>query len=101
MTDHRCDLPDLAREAEPWRCPECGMRWELLPASQDTKLRGRRALDKQSMTVIAAIAGVLVGGGALNWAVAVLRAKAVSVGMVGFVALTVAAAYWQNARSRR
>ncbi|MEU8399702.1 hypothetical protein AB0C28_31345 [Nonomuraea sp. NPDC048892] len=30
MDSHRCARPDSAGDAEPWRCPECGMVWEAL-----------------------------------------------------------------------
>ncbi|GAA1690674.1 hypothetical protein GCM10009733_103580 [Nonomuraea maheshkhaliensis] len=103
LDSHRCARPDSAGDAEPWRCPECGMvREALSPTPVTAPPAAAPEPPKRASGTLSVVTFVAIGAGALWFGLdAVSSSAEAGIGVFAvllFVAVVVA--WWQDARAK-
>ncbi|MEU8364000.1 hypothetical protein AB0C27_49075 [Nonomuraea sp. NPDC048882] len=104
MDSHRCARPDSAGDAEPWRCPECGMVWEALsPTPVTAPPAATPEPRKRTFGTPAILTFVAIGAGTLWFGLDAVLSSSAEAGIGVFVVLVfvaVVVARWQDARAK-
>jgi hypothetical protein len=86
LSSHQCVRPTSENDTEPWRCPDCGMLWEPLPAQPVNDPSQPRRSWSETFGAVAGVAQC-VGMLALFWT---LGLRTIFYGMCLCILLSVA-----------